>query len=296
MAVSSFTLFLFGLAVGSFLNVLSIRYQADQRIFDLKTIGGRSRCPHCGKDLVWYELVPLLSFFIQRGCCRSCGERISWQYPIVELATGLIFALIPFSVFQTFQVAFHRIDGSLPLWYFFLSGIFLLAGAALILISAIDFRLKIIPDQSNLLIAVLGLLAIVVKNYYGLFGEQNGSFLGFYAALFGLRENIWLNHLAGAAFGLVFFGLIVFLSRGRGMGMGDVKLAGALGLLLGWPDVVLTLMLAFIVGAVCSIILMLAGKKGMKSMLPFGPFIAIGAFLVIFWGKAIMSGYFSLFP
>ena len=184
----------------------------------------------------------------------------------------------------------------LPIWYYILSGIFILAGLTLVFISAVDYRLRIIPDSSNLFIASLGVLAILVKANYGLFSEFSGSFLGHYAALFGIRSNIWLNHFSGAFFGLFFLGAIVFLSRGKGMGMGDVKLAAAAGFLLGWPDIVIGIFLAFIIGAIFSIILMVRREKGMKSIVPFGPFIALGILLVIFFGDNIMRGYFGLFP
>jgi len=289
-------LFLFGLGFGSFLNVVSKRYQPDKRLFDLKVLGGRSQCPKCGARLSWYELIPIVSFLIQLGRCRTCRLPISLEYPIVELASGLVFAFVPAAVFEAFDVNFARLGGDLPIWYFLLAGIFILVSLTLILISAIDLRLRIIPDQSNILIAVLGLAAILIFGYYDLFGDLKGSFLGHYALLFGLRENVWINHLAGALFGLAFFGLIIILSRGRGMGIGDLKLAAALGLFFGWPDIALALALAFIAGAIGSIILLVRRKKGLKSAVPFGPFIALGALLILFFGQTLMDGYFTLFP
>ena len=113
--------------------------------------------------------------------------------------------------------------------------------------------------------------------------------------MFGLRDNVWLNHLAAALLAALFFGAIIYLSRGKGMGIGDLKLGAALGLLIGWPDIALALMLAFIVGAVFSVVLMILRKKGMKDYLPFGPFIVAGTALVFLGGYEIVRFYFTLF-
>ena len=296
MARDFIVLFLLGTALGSFLNVIASRYRVGLPLFARPSVSGRSHCEACQKTLSWYELIPLMSFIIQMGRCRSCKSRLSLQYPIVEISAGLSCALVPLAVGRAYQVDLYRLAGGFPGWYYWLSGLFVLAVLTLILISAIDYRLKIIPDQSNLLIGFLGLAAILVKNHYQLFGDLTGSFLRYQALIFGLRENIWINHLGAALAGILFLGAIVILSRGRGMGLGDVKLAGALGLLLGWPDAALALMLAFIVGALGSIILMWQGRKKLKSAIPFGPSIVIGACLIIFLGKEILDGYFLIFP
>src|SRR5438876_921150 len=98
--------FLFGAVLGSFINVLSLRYDPDGRIFSKDILFGRSHCPHCKKNLSWYELIPLFSFLIQWGWCRSCRVRLSFQYPIVECISGLAVAFIPFAVYRTFSAAF----------------------------------------------------------------------------------------------------------------------------------------------------------------------------------------------
>lgn len=295
MGGSTILLFLFGTSIGSFLNVLGMRYTPGKRIFDFKIIGGRSACPRCGKKLHWYELVPIVSFIIQGGRCRGCKNLISLEYPIVEVASGLVFAFLPQAIVKAYQVVFYRLGGAWPDWYYWLIAIYLLAALTLILLSIIDFRLKIIPDQANILIASLGILLVLVSSFYGLFSSQLNSFLGHYSQLFGFMENIWLNKFAGVIFGLVFFGVLIYLSRGRGMGMGDLKLALALGLLLGWPDIILSVVLAFISGAFWSIILIILGRKKFKSTVPFGPFIALGALVTIFFGRDIMDLYFSIF-
>jgi len=291
MEISSVFLFCIGLAVGSFINVLSLRYDPDRPIFSRLASGGRSRCMHCDRALRWFELIPLLSFLVLFGRCRTCRGRLSLQYPVVELVTGLTTAFIPIRLFQI-----HLFDIRLPgfhLWFYLVSAAFILAAFTMIFLSAVDARLKLIPDQSNLLIVFLG-LCLTVGIFLG--KMPGGSFLEHYALLFGFQDNVLINRLIGALFGLLFFGAIVYFTRGRGMGLGDVKLAGALGLLLGWPDIALTAFLAFILGALSGILLLIRRTKTMQSVLPFGPFIVLGAFLVFFYGSSLMRLYFTLFP
>ncbi|OGY63098.1 MAG: hypothetical protein A2745_01620 [Candidatus Harrisonbacteria bacterium RIFCSPHIGHO2_01_FULL_44_13] len=287
-------LFVFGLGIGSFLNVVVLRYQVNQRLFDFKIIGGRSYCPFCQKKLSWYELIPLASFLIQKGRCRSCGQKISWQYPLVELATGLAFAFIPNYLYKFYGVATTLLANQTIAWYYLLLVIWILAALALILLSVIDFRLSIIPDQINLFLGLLGIASIFIKDLFDKFGLLEGSFLKNYALFFGLRDNIWLNHLFAAFLAAAIFGAIIFLSRGRGMGMGDLKLGTALGLLLGWPDILLALILAFVIGGIFGAALILTRKKTMKSSIPFGPFIVAGVFLAIFFGHQILEWYLHL--
>ncbi|MDP3991569.1 MAG: prepilin peptidase [Candidatus Colwellbacteria bacterium] len=267
-------LFILGTLIGSYLNVVSLRFSREEGFRASRK--GRSHCPHCDKTLKWYELIPLLSFLIQRGKCRSCPWRISLQYPIVELLAGLSLVLTPWQL------------GWSPLTI-----LWILAFLLFILIAAIDLRLGIIPDKLNILVAVLGLLVALLV-YFG--SGLDTSFLGSYALLFQLGEgSFWVHRLAGAMFGLVFFGGIYLFTRGKAMGLGDVKLAGAIGFLLGWPDIALALVLAFFVGSIFAIPLLLMKRKTLKDALPFGPFIVAGVTLVFFFGYHIINGYFYLF-
>ena len=148
-----FFLFIFGLAIGSFLNVVSLRYRPEQKLLDLKIIGGRSACPHCQKTLRWYELIPLLSFIVQFGKCRSCGQRLSLQYPLVEILTGLIFVFVPYLLSSILNSQFS-----------ILIAVWLLIFILFLLLSIIDFRHYIIPDSINLSLAVLGVVLIIFKS------------------------------------------------------------------------------------------------------------------------------------
>ena len=244
--------FLVGLAIGSFLNVAAFRYPKNNW-------GGRSKCLSCRRQLHWFELVPLVSFIIQGGRCRHCGKPLSRQYPLVELLSGLAAAFLP------------------PFWFF--------VALAMILLSAIDWRLMIIPDELNIFLALMGVLA-------GVWGV--GSFLENYVGVMPGPTNQFFGRLLAAALGLVLLGLIVFISRGRAMGAGDVKLAGALGLLAGWPDTILVLAISFIVGGIWGASLLITGHGKMKTLVPFGPFLVIGFWLTYFFGHGLLSWYVSL--
>ena len=250
-------LFLFGLAIGSFVNVLALRYDGEHFLFDPRVIGGRSHCPHCGRTLRSFELVPVASFFIQGGRCRRCRAPLGWHYPAVELLSGVIFAAVPW------RLAAEGTGGIV------LSLLWVAAFEALLLMTYIDIRLQIIPDE---LVVLLGVIAI-------------------FAAIF---APFWISRLAGALFGGAFFGALMLATRGKGMGMGDVKLAAPLGFLFGWPDMLFLVGAAFVFGACTGVILLLRGKKTMKSAVPFAPFLALGAAFVFFFGAAVISAYFRI--
>ncbi len=290
----NFILFVFGTLFGSFLNVLSLRYSEDGKVFDLKKISGRSNCMSCGKEISWINLIPILSFLFLLGRCGNCKQKISFQYPIIEIISGLIFVFVPKLVNRVYEFKF--VIGSMPVVFYILCGIYILFLLTLVFISLVDLRLRIIPDSSNLLILILGIILAFIKYKYSLFDFYRFSFLGHYASLFGFRDSIFISSVLGLGFGLVLFGGIYFLSRGRGMGFGDVKLAIALGVLLGWPDIILALLGSFIIGSFWSIILMLGKRAGMKTLVPFGPFIVLSTVVVMFFGVDILNFYFSLFP
>lgn len=279
------SLFGFGLIIGSFLNVVILRYNPDNSVFSLTPIGGRSHCMNCRKILSWHELIPLFSFLIQRGRCRSCEGQFSWQYPIVEFLSGLIF-LTPFYFYN------QNFDSQLSLAIGFLWTMVFLV---FLVLAVIDYYWYIIPDELNIFLAVAGTVRIFLENSPWYFSEFSGSFINGYAALFGLRSDIWLNHLAGGLIGFLIIGAIILFTKGKGMGIGDLKLIAALGILFGWPDIVFLLASAFIIGALFSIYLLVQRKKGLKDSVPFGPFLILGAMTLVFFGNAIFGWYFGIF-
>ena len=266
-------LFLIGLAVGSFLNVVSFRFKPENRVFDSRKFSGRSACPYCQKTLRWYELIPMVSFFVQAERCRSCGHQLSWQYPLGELLSGLIFVAVPYILYPESYI---------------LSIIWIFVLLILLLISLIDFRHFFIPDELTWLLMVFGFVLIILKS--------QTSFLRHYALLFSFSwlENIWFNHLFAGVAAAVFFGLIFYLGKGKILGGGDIKLAFALGLILGWPDIAAALFFAFLLGGLFGFILLISRRKTMKDYLPLAPFLAIGVGLTLFFGYQIINAYFSL--
>lgn len=248
--ITALLVFLFGLAIGSFLNCFIYRLEVSQNLW------GRSYCPHCKHQLGWLELMPIVSFLALKGKCRHCHAAISWQYPVVEISTALIFLLIfNFSA-----------KGGLASGEQFLSLIFLwfLAGS-LIIIFVYDLRHYIIPDK-------IIFPAIIVALLY---------FFSF-------------NHILAALGAAGFFLLIFLASKGAWMGFGDVKLAVLMGLVLGFPNVVLALFVAFVAGAAIALALMALRRKGLSSEIPFGPFLILGTFISLLWGNQIIAWYLSM--
>ncbi len=239
--------FLFGLAVGSFLNCLIYRLENNQSF-----LKGRSFCPRCRHNLSWPDLVPILSFLSLGGRCRYCKKSISWQYPLVELGTGLLFLFI----FSFHLAIFHY-----------------LIVPFLVVIFVYDLKHYLIPDK---IIYPAILLAF------------------FCDALFNFPD-LTLGYLPAALAAAAFFLAIIFLSRGKWLGWGDVKLAFLMGLILGWPNILLALFLGFATGAIIGVGLIAAGKKSLKSAVPFGPFLVTGTLLTLFWGGAVINWYLSLF-
>ncbi len=247
--------FAIGAALGSFVNVLATRYQPTGQIFGHGIARGRSKCPKCEKILAWYELIPIISFLIQRRRCRNCSAYIAWRYLLMELVGGLI-------VVMTFLYF-----GLFPISIFWSAVLFIF-----LLIALIDMRHCVIPDQLNIALVLAGAILIGVS---------------------GLTDwLVWKDHLLGAAIGLVIFSLIILLTSGRGMGVGDLKLAAALGFLFGWQGILVILMSAFILGGVVATGVLLSGKRGWKDVLPFGPFLVMASILYLFFGNVIIDRYF----
>ncbi len=241
--------FCFGLIIGSFLNVVIFRFNT------AKSLGGRSACMTCTKKLKWHELIPVFSFAFLGGKCSSCKSKISFQYPLVELISGFVFALI----FWKFQNLFW-ID---TLVFAGTYAYYTLLFSILLIVAVYDLKHKIIPDS---LAIVFGILAFV-----GLFFFNNFEF--------SLHiPDLW-QFLSGPIIALP-FALLWLISSGHWMGLGDAKLAIGLGWLLGLPFVFFGFVLSFWSGAVLGILLVFFSRKyRIKSEIPFAPFLVLGTFL-----------------
>ncbi len=251
---------LLGLIIGSFLNVVIVRLNLAE------TILGHSECPHCKAKIRWYDNIPLFSFAILKTRCRDCGEKISWQYPLVELATGIIFALVG-------SYFFVATDPATWLGTAYLLVVFSL----LMVIFAYDFRYMEIP----MIIIWLGIGVTVIFYLFSDWVNFNSS-MGIWSL------NIFSGMLAGLAAFLFFF-LLSAGSKEKWMGMGDAYAALLAGLVVKWPEILVALVLAFTIGAIYGIILITLGKKTIKSQVPFAPFIVAGTMLVILIPKIFPS-------
>ncbi len=260
----SLVVFAFGLIVGSFLNCVIYRLEKEESF-----LKGRSYCPYCKHGLSWKDLVPLLSFLILKGKCRYCQKQISWQYPLVEISTALLFL----SIFNFQFFLLRQGFGGQAIFNFIY---YLIISSFLIIIFVYDLKHYIIPDgvvYSAIIVALIFNLQFSISNEFSIF-------------------KLTILSAFGAA---AFFLLIVLISRGRWMGVGDIKLAALMGLFLGWPNILVALFLAFFIGAVIGTGLIMSGKKTLKSEVPFGPFLITGTFLALFFGQDFLNWYLNLF-
>jgi len=223
-------------------------------------IGGRSKCMSCGKTLGWFELVPLFSFLAQRGACRSCKSKISWQYPLVEFMAGVVFVMI-FFVFTPDSPASAL-----------LTLIQLVIACLLVVITIYDIKHKIIPDSFVFAFSFLALAHLFVGG-----------------ASWWHVPTLW-QLLAGPVLALP-FALIWLVSRGQWMGLGDAKLILGIGWLLGISLGINAIILSFWIGAVVSIVWMLLSYKKFKknTEIPFGPYLILGMYLVLLFGIQVID-------
>lgn len=258
--VTSAVVFIFGLVVGSFLNVCI--YRIPQGMSIVKP--SRSICPKCGRMIRWYDNIPVISFLVLRGRCRYCGEPISVRYPLVELLTAAIFTLLLKRYGLTVELA----------GYCFMS-------AMLIAISFIDLSHYIIPNRITLPGIALGLI----------FGA--GLMLVHH------RPSMLVNRVVGLLVGgmvILVMGLIgSLIFRREAMGMGDVKLMAMIGAFMGfYPHTLLVILISAVMGSVVGGGYMLARKAGLKSPIPYGPFLSAAAVISLFWGEELWEWYISL--
>lgn len=263
--ITIFFLVLFGLTIGSFLNVLIYR-----SVHDESFVYGRSKCPHCKKQINWYDNIPLFSFVLLRGKCRRCHKPISWTYPAIEFITAGLFVwwyVIGFTFFRLTQQPLLILQ----------RGFWLCVGICFIVVFFTDIVYGIIPDGIVITLTTLGLLYRIALYAFGVMQPFD----------------FWLT-LGVSVWALVTFFFLHWVTKGRGMGLGDVKFVFPLGLILGWPGMVLGVLLSFVIGAVVSVTLIVAGKKKMKHTIPFGPFLVLGSVITLVFGELIIAWYLSL--
>ncbi len=286
--------------MGSFINVLSLRYSPDKDKKIIGLVSGRSYCLYCKKNLCWFELIPIFSFVFLKGKCRYCRKDISWQYPIVEIITGLIFAGISWKILSLSFLSYYFFSNPLTylwipltiiIWFCFLS--------ILITLSVIDIRHYLLPDKivfGGIIFAILSNIYFIILEKIPSLGFIKGgiNFLGPIVDSFNSQIDLYLNYLLGALFFSGFLYLVYFLTRGKAMGFGDVKLGIFIGLILGFANGLMALGLSFIIGSIIAIFAILLKKKKFGQYLPFAPFLVSGVLATIFFGETIINFYLSL--
>lgn len=245
---------LFGALLGSFANVVILRVPNGESI----VLPG-SHCPSCKTSLRWFDNIPILSFFILRGKCRSCSTNISWRYPLVEVLTAVLFIL-----------CFWKIGWK---WFLIEALIFVLG---LVIVSFIDFDHFLLPDVFTLPGILIGII---------------GAFIN--------PERIWWDSLIGVIFGGGFLWAVAYfyflIRKEDGLGGGDIKLMAWIGAVLGWNSFAFVIIVASVLGSLVGLSMAFRGDKGMKTVIPFGPYLALGAVLYLLGGETIAQWHMEMF-
>lgn len=253
-----FFVFFFGSAVGSFLNVLVYRIPRGESF-----LSGRSHCDNCNKKLAWHDLLPIVSYLLLAGKCRYCRGAISIFYPIIEKLTGILFVIVLFSLIGRDYYLLTDPHYLLTAVYY------LYIISSLITIFLTDFKYGIIPFK-------IVFPAIIVTFVWYLFMPS--------------QDGMLVNATLSALGVFIFFFLLFVITKGRGLGFGDVVYVFLMGLLLGVPKIILGLYISFLSGAVISLMLVVARRKKIKGgTIPFGPFLVSGTIISMLWGNAIID-------
>ncbi|XUW99508.1 MAG: prepilin peptidase [Dehalogenimonas sp.] len=244
---------LFGAVIGSFLNVLCDRLPQEQSV-----VAPPSRCPGCGRRLTPLDMVPVVSWLVLRGRCRTCGETIPQRVFWVELITALAFAGL-----------YLYFGFSAVLW------LSLIYAAFTIVIFVIDMEHQLILNNILIAASIVAVAASLLHSQIDLSPDL-------------------LHAVIGGAVGFAIFLVVYVVSRG-GMGEGDVKLGAFAGLVTGWPNIIGAVIMSWLLGGLVAIGLLLFRRKGRKEAIPFGPFLALTTFITFLWGNQIIDWYLGIF-
>jgi len=250
-----FFITIFGLIIGSFLNSIIYRLKVGGNI-----VNERSRCPSCLKTLRWFELLPVISFIIQRCKCRSCYRLISWQYPLVEMVVALGFVL---------SYLIHQTVGSEFYVLVFRDWVYIVF---LVIIFVYDLKWQLILDRVTVPAMIIALFFT-----WGILGVE-----------------VFLWHLVAGVIAGGFFLTQFIISRGRWIGGGDIRMGLIMGFMVGWPGILVALFISYVLGALISVLIVLKAKKKWSSQIAFGTFLSFGTFITILYGKFIVGWYQSL--
>ncbi len=275
--------FIFGLIIGSFLNCLIWRvYKKIPLSPFIKGAVNRSYCPKCKKQIAWHDNVPVFSFCLLGGKCRHCGRSISFQYPLVELITGILF-LISWQHelgIMNYESGFLNLDSIIHNSLFIIQILrdwFLIS--VMIVVFVIDLRWYLILDTVVLPASVVIFILNLILYFNPPYPLYQGGFIS------------WQNMLISGIIGGSFFLIQFLISKGKWIGGGDIRLGLLMGLALGWPNILAAIILAYFIGSIVGIGLILAGKKKWGGEVPLGTFLAFTTIIVLFWGEKLINWY-----
>jgi prepilin signal peptidase PulO-like enzyme (type II secretory pathway) len=267
-------LFLLGLSMGSFLTVVAVRFDTAESFWK-----GRSHCTHCKHILLWWELIPQVGYILLRGRCSHCRKIISKNYPLFELLTGAVFV----------GLRYAQPDPN----YWMLIGQLIIA-SLLIVLFIYDWLNQSFPTIllgiTLSVIVLVSLLTIVLNPNYRHVSVDSDSLL----AWFNSPREAWWEILKGGIISTVALGSLAFPSRGRWMGYGDVWLAGILGLWIGYPLIILCLIVAFFSGTIVGVIQLVTGSLSKDHRIAFGPFLILGGFVAMIWGRQLFTAIMNV--
>jgi prepilin signal peptidase PulO-like enzyme (type II secretory pathway) len=291
-----------GFVLGTILGSLALAL-AD-RSLNNTTFFGRSFCPHCKHKLAPSDLIPIISFLSLKGKCRYCHKKIKPEYPLVEVGMGLIGALI---LWQTLPMILLANDTNvligllLPLFFK------LFIATVLVIVAITDYKQTIIPDRITYpAIKIILAYLIIISAFQTWSFYQSVSQLAIGKFLVQQTDYMWRHAIytfaplyGGLIMALVvglFFLTLILITRGRGMGGGDLKLGILIGLFFGYPLALVAILLSFLSGSLVAIALILLGKKHFGQTIPFGPFLSLGSIIALLWGEKLTQFYLSLSP
>jgi len=261
-------IFIFGLSIGSFINAFVFRFKNN-----LSISKARSICPKCKKQLKWQHNIPLLSFIFLYGKCAYCKQKISSQYPIVELITGILFLISFINVLNNFNELLSNYFVILVIFYWIVISF-------LIIIFLYDLKYMLIPDKISITAIVV---IFILQGILILFKNDFSLLITHYSLL-----------LLSAIIISSFFLLQFLISKGKWIGGGDIRLGFLMGIILGWPLGLVALFLSYIIGSLTAIPLLIIKNKTLKSEIAFGTFLCTATLIVLFWGQNILNWYIGL--
>lgn len=295
--------FSLGLLLGSLVLCLA------DRSLTKESFWGRSYCDRCKHKLAWYDLFPVLSYILLKGKCRYCSYKMPLEYPLTELIMGILVSLLFFQKLPVNNINFinyfsYLNPGSVLNLADLVFQLFVVCILTIVFIT--DIKTGLIPNRITypaIVISFIYLLSSSIAKIVFLYTSLNSSVLGKY--LLSPETGFFYRHalinaapfwegMLGAVLLFIFFGLLIVITGGRGMGIGDLKLGIFMGLSLGFERSILALMLSFISGSIIGILLVILNKKQLKQTIPFGPFLTFGSLVALYYGQQILDWYFRL--